>query len=151
MMMMMMMMMSKRKRVVCLLKEQKERNFWGRFYESTYVTRFSCSRGCLKNRKNVEREELFFFLYNNKSILCATASTRNTPLTIFPSYFQPTHGSLYPLSSSFQLRFVQSTFSLFREPAKVAFKNEVKHHAGAAEGDKNGREDVLAKHNSDVL
>ena len=42
-MMMMMMMMSKRKRVVCLLKEQKERNFWGRFYEST-VTRFSCSR-----------------------------------------------------------------------------------------------------------
>ena len=144
---MMMMMMSKRKRVVCLLKEQKERNFWGRFYEST-VTRFSCRLS--EKQKNVERE-LFFFLYNNKSILCATASTRNTPLTIFPSYFQPTHGSLYPLSSSFQLRFVQSTFGLFREPAKVAFKNEVKHHAGAAEGDKNGREDVLAKHNSDVL
>ena len=148
-MMMMMMMMSKRKRVVCLLKEQKERNFCGRFYEST-VTRFSC-RLFEKEKKCCEREELFFFLYNNKSILCATASTRNTPLTIFPSYFQPTHGSLYPLSSSFQLRFVQSTFSLFREPAKVAFKNEVKHHAGAAEGDKNGREDVLAKHNSDVL
>ena len=149
-MIVMMMMMSKRKRVVCLLKEQKERNFWGRLYEST-GTRFSCSRLFEKQKKCCKREELFFFLYNNKSILCATASTRNTPLTIFPSYFQPTHGSLYPLSSSFQLRFVQSTFSLFREPAKVAFKNEVKHHAGAAEGDKNGREDVLAKHNSDVL
>lgn len=48
--MMMMMMMSKRKRVVCLLKEQKERNFWGRFYEST-VTRFSCSRLFEKQKK----------------------------------------------------------------------------------------------------
>ena len=51
-MMMMMMMMSKRKRVVCLLKEQKESNFWGRFYEST-VTRFSCSRLFEKQKKCV--------------------------------------------------------------------------------------------------
>lgn len=49
-MMMMMMMMSKRKRVVCLLKEQKERNFWGRLYEST-GTRFSCSRLFEKQKK----------------------------------------------------------------------------------------------------
>ena len=60
-MMMMMMMMSKRKRVVCLLKEQKERNFWGRLYEST-GTRFSCSRLFEKQKKCCKREELFFFL-----------------------------------------------------------------------------------------
>jgi hypothetical protein len=52
MMMMMMMMMSKRKRVVCLLKEQKERNFWGRLYESQEQD-FHAAAGCLKNRKNV--------------------------------------------------------------------------------------------------
>jgi hypothetical protein len=51
MMMMMMMMMSKRKRVVCLLKEQKERNFWGRLYESQEQDFHAA--GCLKNRKNV--------------------------------------------------------------------------------------------------
>jgi len=58
---------------------------------------------------------------------------------------------LYPLTSSFQLRFVQSAFGLFREPAKVAFENEVKHHASAAKGDENGWKDVFSKHDSDIL
>ena len=69
----------------------------------------------------VKIEWFFFFLYeisgvpysHKKSIIylsvgrgVSRATTRNAPLSLFSSYFQPRHGSLYPLPSSLHLRFV---------------------------------------------
>jgi len=72
--------------------------------------------------KNGKNWMFFFFLsreiagvpYSHKKSIIylsvgrgvSRATTRNAPLSLFSSYFQPRHGSLYPLPSSLHLRFV---------------------------------------------